>query len=227
MSIRDQNETSPLHTEELKVLLVDDHVLVGEATRAALRAETNFEVSLAADVGSAIDMIQQGKKYEAVLLDYEVPGMDGLKGLERILEANGGGVVLFSGVVGFRGVERAMSHGASGFIPKTLPLRVLGHAIRLIAAGETYLPADWLRWAGKNEGEAFGLRPRETQVLALLCEGYQNKEIARELGMTEVVVKMDVKAICRKLGVGNRTQAVITAYKNDILQTHATHRSRG
>lgn len=222
MSIRDQNETSPLHTEELKVLLVDDHVLVGEATRAALRAETNFEVSLAADVGSAIDMIQQGKKYEAVLLDYDVPGMDGLRGLERILEANGGGVVLFSGVVNFRIVERAMSYGASGFIPKTLPLRVLSHAIRLIAAGETYLPSDWLRWVSKNEGEEFGLKPRETRVLALLCEGYQNKEIGRELDMTEVIVKMDVKAICRKLGVSNRTQAVIAAYKSDIFQTQAT-----
>lgn len=220
-------KTPERHPAELKILVVDDHVLVGETTRAALMAETNFEVALAVDVGSAIEMIQRGEKYEVVLLDYDVPGMDGLRGLERILEANGGGVVLFSGAAGFRIVERAMSHGASGFIPKTLPLRVLGHAIRLIAAGETYLPADWLRWVGKNEGEAFGLKPRETQVLALLCEGYQNKEIGRELGMTEVVVKMDVKAICRKLGVGNRTEAVITAYKNDIIQMQANHLSRG
>jgi len=214
------------HPEELKVLVVDDHVLVAETTRAALRAETSFEVVLAEDVESAIEMIRQGEKYDVVLLDYDVPGMNGLRGLERILEANSGGVALFSGAVSFRVVERAMSHGASGFIPKTLPLRVLSHAIRLIATGETYLPADWLRWVSKNEGEEFGLKPRETSVLALLCEGYQNKEIGRELGMTEVIVKMDVKAICRKLGVSNRTQAVIEAYKNDILQTQATRWSR-
>jgi len=114
-------------------------------------------------------------------------------------------------------VELALDQGATGFIPKTLPLRTLGHAIRLIADGEVFLPADYMRRAYAGESTGFGLKPREMRVLALLCEGMQNKEIGRELGMEEVIVKMDVKAICRKLGVRNRTQAVIAAHKYGIL----------
>jgi len=109
-------------------------------------------------------------------------------------------------------VERALRLGASGFIPKTLALKTLGHAIRLIADGEVYLPTDMLLHRARGEDETdFGFKPREQRVLALLCEGMPNKEIGRELGLEETTVKMDVKAICRKLKVSNRTQAVIKA----------------
>jgi DNA-binding NarL/FixJ family response regulator len=147
-----------------------------------------------------------------VLLDYDGPGMEGLDGLTRMIQANGGSVALFSGVANWSIVERAVKLGASGFIPKTLPVRTLGHAIRFIVDGELYLPSEFMlhKPDGANE---FGLKPREMRALALLCEGKQNKEIGAELGVEETTVKADVKSICRKMGVRNRTEAVIKAIK--------------
>ncbi len=223
----DQNKFNQRHPENLGVLVIDDHLLLADTLVAALKTEQNFEVEVAKDVGTALQMVQQAGQYNVILLDYDVPGMDSLKGMHRLIEANGGGVAIFSGVVSYGIVERAIAQGAIGFIPKTLPLQALSHAIRLMAAGEVYLPADWLQWASRSEGAEFGLKPREIKVLSLLCEGLQNKEIGRELDMTEVIVKMDVKAICRKLDVRNRTQAVIAAHKHGLLQTPIKARSGG
>jgi|SRR6056297_1135139 len=223
----DQNKINQDHPENLGILVVDDHLLLADTLVAALKAEQNFEVEVARDVDTALQMVQRVGQYNLILLDYDVPGMDSLKGMHLLIKANGGGVALFSGVVNFGIVERAIAQGAVGFIPKTLPLKVLSHAIRLMAAGEVYLSSDWLQWASTNEGGEFGLKPREMKVLALLCEGLQNKEIGRELDMSEVIVKMDVKAICRKLDVRNRTQAVIAAHKHGLLETPKQARLRG
>lgn len=201
----------------LRALVVDDHVLLVETVIAALKAEFGFEVDAAGEVDAALEMIARQGAFDVILLDYDVPGMNALEGLRRLKEANGGRVVLFSGVVNRTTVDLALDQGASGFIPKTLPLRTLGHALRLIADGEVFLPAEFIRRAGADEAAHLGLKPRELKVLALLCEGMQNKEIGRELAIEEVIVKMDVKSICRKLDVRNRTQAVIAALRLGIL----------
>lgn len=204
-------------SDSLTVLVVDDHILVAETVVSALAVEQGFRVDAAPDVETALAAVGRAGRYDVVLLDYDVPGMDSLEGLRRLIEANGGRVALFSGVINWVMVERAIDQGAAGFIPKTLPLKTLGHAIRFIADGEVYLPADYLRRMSKGEDGSLGLKPREMKVLAFLCEGLQNKEIGRELGMEEVIVKMDVKSICRKLGARNRTQAVIAARKHGIF----------
>ncbi|MCC6002264.1 MAG: response regulator transcription factor [Pararhodobacter sp.] len=203
--------------ERLKVLLVDDHLLLIESISAALVSEYGFHVTAATDVDSALAEVDKAGHFDVILLDYDVPGMDSLAGLQRLIDANNGAVALFSGVANWTVVERAMDRGASGFVPKTLPLRILGHAIRFIADGETYLPGDYMRRASTEKGKDYGLKPREFKVLALLCEGKQNKEIGRELGMDEVIVKMDVKSICRKLDARNRTQAVIVARDSGLF----------
>lgn len=202
--------------ETKRVLVVDDHLLVAETVSATLAADGRFVVDTARDVASALEAVGLGDRYDVILLDYEVPGMNALEGLRHLIDANGSGVALFSGVASWTMVEAAMKQGASGFIPKTLPLRTLSHAIRFIADGEAYLPADYVRRVSEGENGGFGLKPRERQVLAYLCEGLQNKEIGRELGLDEVIVKMDVKSICRKFGARNRTQAVIAARKHGL-----------
>ena len=203
--------------EAIRVLVVDDHTLLVETVIASLSAEFGFAVDAAGDVDAALAMIARHGAFDAVLLDYDVPGMNALEGLRRLKEANGGRVVLFSGIVNRTTVELALDQGAAGFVPKTLPLRTLGHAIRLVADGEVFLPAEFIRPTTARDGADFGLKPRELRVLSLLCEGLQNKEIGRELGLEEVIVKMDVKSICRKLDVRNRTQAVIAAMKHGLL----------
>lgn len=208
-------ETTP--ADSLRVLIVDDHLLMAETIMAVLTADHGCVVDHALDVASALDRVEQAGRYDVILLDYDVPGMDSLEGMRRLIEANGGNVALFSGVVNWIVVDRAIDQGAAGFIPKTLPLKTLVHAIRFIADGETYMPMEYMRRMSRAEESGFGLKPREMKVLSLLCEGLQNKEIGRELGMDEVIVKMDVKSICRKLDARNRTQAVIAAQRHGII----------
>lgn len=98
-----------------------------------------------------------------------------------------------------------------GFIPKSLPLKSLENAIRMIAGGDVFVPFNYVQKVMGKEDMAYSLRPRERKVLNLVCAGAQNKEIAFDLGLSEVIVKADVKSICRKLGVRNRTEAAVMA----------------
>lgn len=212
-----QEHRFPTEKEVLSVLIVDDHTLLVETVMASLKAEFGFGVVAAGSVDSALEMTAHHGPYDAVLLDYDLPGMSALDGLLQLREANDGRVILFSGVVNRTTVNLALDQGASGFIPKTLPLRTLGNAIRLVSDGEVFLPAEFILSADEDNAAQYGLKPREMRVLTLLCEGLQNKEIGRYLGLDEVIVKMDVKSICRKLDVRNRTQAVIAAIKHGLL----------
>jgi DNA-binding NarL/FixJ family response regulator len=107
--------------------------------------------------------------------------------------------------------QEAIDNGAIGFLPKTMAAQSLVNAIRFMAMGETYVPLDFLN----KEEEAVEnsltkqLSARETQVLKGLCRGLSNKEIARELDLQEVTIKLHVKTLCRKLGAKNRTQAAM------------------
>lgn len=202
---------------DLRILIVDDHTLLIETVVASLTSEFGFSVEAAGDIASAMAMIDQHGNFDVILLDYDVPGMKALEGLRSLMEANDGPVVLFSGVVNRTTVEMALDQGASGFVPKTLGLRALGHALQLVANGEVFLPAEFIRHANTNDTADFGLKPRELRVLALLGQGMQNKKIGLELGLEEVIVKMDVKSICRKLEAENRTQAVIAAMRHGLI----------
>jgi len=216
VTIANRSQLSAETTEQLRLLVVDDHRLLTDTLRDAFNPSDGFTVDTVASVDEARAMIVEHGRYDVVLLDYDVPGMDSLRGLSLLINLNEGGVVLFSGVASWMVVERALEAGASGFIPKTLALKTLGHAIRLVADGGMYVPAEYLLQTSQDDKQNLGLKPREMRVLGLLCEGMQNKEIGRELGIEETIVKTDVKSICRKLGVRNRTQAVIAANKNGL-----------
>jgi len=210
-----RNMTEP--SGDLKILVVDDHSLICETLSAALGSEDGLHAESVSSVDAAFDRISETGRFDIILLDYEVPGMDGLNGLRRLIEANKGAVALFSGVANRMVVERAIDAGASGFIPKTLPFRTLKHAVRLIAEGDLYLPGEFMRRGSDEQGSDLGLKPRELRVLGFLCEGMQNKEIGREIGVEETIIKMDVKSICRKMGARNRTQVVIEAMKRGVF----------
>ena len=200
----------------LRVLIVDDHTLLCESLVAILAPQEGFDMMTANTVDAACEIIAQTGPFDAILLDYEIPGVDGLNGLRTLLEANGGKVVLLSGVASWPTIERALEAGARGFISKTLAVGTLGHAIRYVAAGELFLPGDLMLRVSRTHDIEYGLKPREMRVLGLLCEGLPNKDIGRVLALEETTVKVDVKSICRKLGAQNRTQAVLEAIKRGI-----------
>jgi len=184
--VQDSSKLSP--TDRIDILIVDDHVLLADTVSAALVRTGGFEVHTAHSLLDAQKQIAEYGPFDVVLLDYELPGVRGLQGLHELIESNGRGVVLFSGVAGAAIVIEAVEAGAVGFVPKTLPLNVLVHTLRFISAGGTYIPSDFVSRHGEMQDN---LKPRERKVLMLLLEGYQNKEIALAAGITEATVKND------------------------------------
>lgn len=213
LTLQSKTETQ---SKRLRVLIVDDHTLLCESLVAILEPQEGFEMATANSIESASAIIADQGAFDAVLLDYDIPGVEGLNGLRILIEANGGKVALLSGVASWPTIERALEAGAQGFIPKTLAVAALGHAIRYVASGELFLPGDLMLRVSRAQDEVHGLKPREMRVLGLLCEGLPNKDIGRVLSLEETTVKVDVKSICRKLGAQNRTQAVLEAIKRGI-----------
>jgi len=205
---------SAIRTHELKILLADDHDLVREAVATFLEREGDLVVSQASNLQEALRQIKVEGGYDLVLLDYRMPGMDGLKGLAAAISANDGRpVALLSGNAPRPVVEAALANGAAGFVPKTLPASSMLNAVRFMALGEQYAPAQW--FASPDEAPPNPLldqlSPRERQVLQRLCKGASNKEIARDLDIKEVTVKLHVRTLCRKLDARNRTHAAMIA----------------
>ena len=144
-----------------------------------------------------------------------MPGRNGLEGLKKAKEANEPWpVAVMSGTAPKAIAQEALDAGAIGFLPKTMAASSMINAIRFMSAGETFVPVSFMT-AEEPEAEtnplAKGLSPRELEVLSGLCRGLANKEIARELDLQEVTIKLHVKTLCRKLDAKNRTHAAILA----------------
>jgi DNA-binding NarL/FixJ family response regulator len=205
-------------TDQISILLADDHKLLAESLELYLRADGGFVPERAETLDEALEKIVSHGSYDVILLDLDMPGMGGLSGLERAVAANAPGkVVLFSGQARQEAALRAMELGAAGFIPKTLSPKSLATAVRFVAAGEIYFPSTLGR-AKKAEAQSeVQLSQREYQVLRGICDGATNKDIAQDLQLTEVTVKMYVRSVCTKLRANNRTQAAIIALSTGMV----------
>ena len=204
----------------MRGLIADDHELVLDTLVAYIKAAGGIEVVTAPDFDTAEKTIAAEGPFDLVLLDLKMPGMNGLKGLEKAITMDKADrVALFTGEATRALAERAIEAGAAGFVPKTLPAKSLVNAIRFMAMGEQYLPAG-LMTAEDTESQhplAKKLTPRERQVLKGLTEGKSNKEIARDLDLSEPTVKLHVKTLYRKLGASNRTQAALMAQEEGLF----------
>ncbi|MBP0481840.1 response regulator transcription factor [Sagittula salina] len=197
----------------MRVLIADDHDLLRD-TLIAFLGEEGFELGSAATFDEACDRIEEDPPYNLVLLDYKMPGMQGLESLSEVLAMKGGQrVALISGNATREIAEQALALGAAGFVPKTLPAKSLINAVRFMAMGEQYAPIDFMTAAPEAPAHSSvaNLTRRETEVLEGLARGKSNKEIARDLDLTEPTIKLHLKTLFRKLKVNNRTQAAIIA----------------
>lgn len=200
-----------------KILLADDHDLVRDTLKLFLESGGMGPITVAASVSEAEAALTEpgNEKFDIVILDYDMPGMNGLDGLRRILQvAAPVPVVLLSGSAAAAVARDAIGAGARGFLSKTMPATALTAAIQLILGGETFFP--FSLDSGPAE-ERISLTVREQEVLQLLAEGLSNKEIARELGVQEVTVKLHVRTLSRKLGARNRTHAVMIARDHKLV----------
>lgn len=204
----------------MRILLADDHDLVLETLGAFLTAQGDFEVETCGSLDAALEMIGNRPKYDLTLLDYSMPGMDGLAGLQRALDVSfGQPVAIMSGTATKAVAQEAIDAGAVGFLPKTMAAKSLVNAVKFMAMGETYVPLDFLN-AEEDAPEtplAKLLSEREMQVLKCLCRGMANKEIARELDLQEVTIKLHVKTLSRKLEAKNRTHAAMIGKEAGIV----------
>lgn len=211
---------SAMLTDQAKrVLIADDHPLYRAALQTILpRACSGAQVAEAACQDEVMNQVASDSDFDLIVLDLNLPGATGLSCLRYVHDAAPlTPIIVVSGNDDPATMSEARLAGAAGYVPKSAPGDVLVHAIRLVMAGGTYLPAAAaLRHSmslGSTPADPIGepLTSRQLRVLRLLTQGLSNKQIARDLEISEITVKAHVSAIFRKLGVSNRTQAANAA----------------
>ncbi|WP_084102250.1 response regulator transcription factor [Demequina sp. NBRC 110051] len=208
----------------MRILIVDDDPLVRMGLRAILTSVDGWEV--VAEAGDGEDAIARAFEHrpDVVLMDVRMPGLDGLAATRRILEEGcDTRVLVLTTFEVDEYVFEAMRAGASGFVLKRVPPTELIEAVRVVATGESLLfPASTRtvieRFAAPAERAMPELTDREQDVLRLLARGLSNQEIASALFVSLETVKSHVASILTKLGVRDRTQAVIVAYEAGFVR---------
>jgi DNA-binding NarL/FixJ family response regulator len=221
-------------TSPVRIIVADDHHVVRTGFATLLETQPDFTVvGTASDGAEAVRMCRELSP-DVVLMDVRMPVMDGIEATRQLTGGPGPRVLILTTFDLDQYVYDALCAGASGFLLKDVTAERLFDAVRVIAAGEALLaPAvtrrlisEFARLRPRSDGApapALGtLTPRETQVLRLVAEGLSNPEIAARLVVTEETVKTHVSRMLSKLGLRDRTQAVVTAYESGLVVPGAT-----
>jgi DNA-binding NarL/FixJ family response regulator len=213
----------------IRVLIADDEKLMRSGLRAILAAEPDIEV--AGEAGDGLEAIASAERLrpDVVLMDVRMPNLDGLAATERLVaRAEGVRVVMLTTFDLDEYVYAALRAGASGFVLKDAPADQLLTAIRVVVEGEALLApsitrrliAEYARRprAAGRPDQLSELTERELEVMRLMAGGLSNAEIAEHLIVGEATIKTHVSRILAKLGLRDRTQAVVLAYESGLVQ---------
>ncbi|RVU31157.1 response regulator [Neptunomonas marina] len=214
-----------------RILIADDHPLFREAIINVIENSfPNCETLETEDLDSALQIAQNEDELDLILLDLNMPGMNGLNGLITLRnDLPTIPVVIVSAEEDKQTVLQAITYGAVGFITKSSPRDQMTDALEQILAGNVYLPSDIIRSSQPDNRRSqrkddnqippellSSLTRRQLLVLERMSKGESNKQIAYNLNIAETTVKAHVSAILRKLGVHNRIQAVLSAGNIDF-----------
>jgi DNA-binding NarL/FixJ family response regulator len=204
----------------MKIVIADDHPLYLDAHAEHIaRVFPESVIKTTFGVHGLMEILDDVQPVDLLIVDFSMPGMNGVASVRDIVTAaRGAPVAVISGVAVPREIIACVDVGAKGVLPKTLDRRVFDAALRLMAAGQIYVPAEAVPFWGKSEtspGPDF--TPRELIVIEAFVEGKSNKEIARLLNLREVTIKGEVSRIFDKLGAKNRAHAVALVFDRGIL----------
>jgi DNA-binding NarL/FixJ family response regulator len=215
----------------VRIVVADDHEIVRTGFAGLLATQPDFDVvGTAADGADTVRLCRRVKP-DVVLMDVRMPGVDGIEATRRLASADGPRILILTTFDLDEYVYEALTAGASGFILKDTTAEHLFDAVRVVAAGDALLAPRVTRrliseFARLNQPPETAvaapaamsvLTPRETQVLRLVAEGLSNAEIAVRLTVTEETVKTHVSRVLGKLGLRDRTQAVVSAYESGLV----------
>jgi DNA-binding NarL/FixJ family response regulator len=208
--------------EALRVLIADDHRLMLAATRRALSGSDDLQVIAETDVGSKVLPAVHETHPDIVLLDLRMPELDGLQCLARLREHHPDVcVILLSSYTDSTHIEAAKAGGAAAYIAKTIDPAELADAIRASYRADTFTVWGLGGDASDPANGVSNVSERESMVLSALARGLSNREIGKELWITEQTVKFHLRNLYRKLGVSNRTEAARFAYQATLSEANA------
>ena len=210
-------QNTPAPARKIRILLVDDHAVIRMGPTTA--ASDAPDMHVVADVETGQEAIDAYRKHrpDVVVLDLRLQGLSGLDTIRLLREEfKAARILIFTNYAKGEEIYQVLKAGAAGFVLKGMPLDRLLEAIRAVHQGDRYIPSEIAMRVG--ERLLAQLSPREIEVLYLLARGLSNKEIAAQLGVVEGTVKIHITNIFSKLGVSDRTQALIEAIKRGIVQ---------
>jgi DNA-binding NarL/FixJ family response regulator len=204
--------------ESIRVVLVDDHAVVRSGLAQLLSSADDIEVvGQAAEGEGAIDVVRRTHP-DVVLMDLQMPGMDGVEATRRILaEEIGGEVLVLTSYSDNARIVAALDAGAVGYLLKDADPEEVLSGVRAVSRGESPLHPRVARQrlsARTDTPAGVQLTPREAEVLGLVRDGLANKQIARRLGISERTVKAHLTSVFQRIGVVDRTQAALWAERH-------------
>ena len=207
----------------IRILVADDHPMLREGLVAVLSTQPDFDIVGEAADGAEVVRLAEALRPDVILLDLEMPDVDGVAALEGLRDAGSEArAVVFTAYDTDERILRSLRAGARGYLLKGASRQEIFDAVRTVHAGGSLLEPgvttrllDHVREGG---AQTEPLTPRELEVLALISEGLHNSEIAGRLFVTERTVKFHVSSILAKLGADNRTEAVALAARRGLIR---------
>jgi len=205
-------------TEEITVLIVDDHEVVREGLRLALLRSTHIRVVGEAPDGETAVALVERRRPDVVIMDLRMPQMDGIEATEEIIRrVPDARVLVFTAYSERALLQRGLESGARGYVLKEAPHEILLRAIEKVAAGETFIDPSLLPSLATGRDGQDILTQREREILQLLADGMSNADAAQQLFISQETVKSHVRHILAKLEAETRTQAVAIALREAII----------